>query len=418
MSSKSFNQPNDRIIAGLDMGTGKIAVVISGLDMHNKPEILGVASVPSRGIRKGVVINLEQAAFAAISAIEKAELQAGTTVNSVMLGISGGHIEITKSKAVIAVPTGREINKEDINRVIDAATTVVIPPDREIIHVLPQEFSVDDQKGIKDPIGMLGSRLEVYVHIITVAAASVNNLIKSVYKAGFDTSDIILKSLASSRALIHEEERDEGCLLIDIGAGTTDFIVFLDGGMRHTGQLSIGGSHITNDISYGMKVTMHTAEKIKCQYGSAIAAAVPLQEQFEILNPNGRSERLETRRLLAEIIQPRLEEILFLVNEEIEKTRFKSYLSAGIILTGGVACTENIEELAMEIFNLPVRVGSPINLRGLNEFVRNPSLSTAVGLSLYGLQHKPQIGSMSSPDEDKNFQNIVQRIQGWFNEFF
>lgn len=414
----STNHPSSQIVAGLDMGSSKISAVITRLNNSNTPEILGAASSPSRGIRKGVIVNLEQAALTTTSVIEQAELQAGVTIDSVILGVSGGHIESTKSKGIIAIPSKKEITSEDIQRVIEAATTIIIPPDREIIHVLPQSFTVDDEPNIKDPLGMTGSRLEVHVHIITVAATSVNNLIKSVYKAGFDTADIILKPLAASRALVKEEEKEEGCVLIDIGASTTNFVIFIEGGVKHTGQLSIGGTHITNDISYGMKTTMHIAEQIKCSHGAAIATAIPMQEQLKIPTPNGRIERVESRRLLCEIIQPRLEEILFLVNEEIEKTGLKSHLSGGIILTGGVVSTEYIEELAAEIFHLPIRIGMPFQFRGLDEFVKSPSFSTATGLSLYGLQHTSKLGSMSSPDEDKNFQKIVYRIQDWFNEFF
>ncbi len=312
------------------MGSSKINVVIVR-NSDNQAEIIGAASLPSRGIRKGVIVNLEQAAMVTAAAIEQAELQAGVDVDSVILGISGGHIEATNSRGVIAIQ--KEITSEDIKRVIDAASTVVIPPDRETIHILPQSFAVDEETGIKEPLGMIGSRLEVSVNIITVAASSVNNMIKSVYKAGLDTTDIILKPLAAARALIKEEEKEEGCVLVDIGASTTNFVVFSDGGYKSTGQLSIGGAHITNDISYGMKTTMHIAEQIKCTYGSAIADLVPIQEQLEIPTPNGRTERIESRRLLCEIIQPRLEEILFLVNEEIEKTGLKNQLSGGVILT-------------------------------------------------------------------------------------
>ena len=414
----STNHSSSSIIAGLDIGSSKTSVVITRLDNNNKPEILGAASIPSRGIRKGVIVNLEQAALTVTAAIEQAELQAGITIESVILGVSGGHIELTKSKGIIAIPSQKEITSDDVKRVIETATTIIIPPDREIIHVLPQSFSVDDQLGIKDPTGMMGSRLEIHVHIITVAATSVNNLIKSVYKAGFNTADIILKPLAAARALIKEDEKEDGCILIDIGSSTTNYVIFTEGGIKHTGQLSIGGGHITNDISYGMKTTMHIAEQIKCNYGSAIATSIPMQEQLEIPTPNNRTERIESRRLLSEIIQPRLEEILFLVNEQIEKTGFKSHLSAGVILTGGVSCTEYIDELAREIFQLPVRLGIPYQFRGLDEFVKNPSFSTATGLSIYGLQNTPKLDYTSSPDEDKNFQKIVYRIQDWFNEFF
>ena len=403
------------IIAGLDIGSSKTNVVIARLNENNNPEILGAASVPSRGIRKGVIVNLEQAALTVTEVIEKAELQAGVTVESVILGVSGEHIELTKSKGVITIPSQKEITADDIKRVLETATTVIIPPDREIIHVLPQSYSVDDQLGIRDPFGMTGSRLEAHVYIVSVAVTSVKNLIKSVYKAGFNTTDMILKSLAATRALVREEEKDEGCILIDIGASATNYIIFTDGGIKHTGQLSIGGGHITNDISYGMKTTLHIAEQIKCDHGSAIATSIPMQEQLEIPTPNGRTERIESRRLLSEIIQPRLEEILFLINEQIEKTGFKSQLSAGVILTGGVVNTEYIEELAGEIFQLPIRIGIPYQFRGLDEFVKNPSFSTATGLSLYGLQSTPKSDNVSSTEEDKNFQKFVN----WFrNEFF
>ncbi|MGL4387962.1 MAG: cell division protein FtsA [Brevinema sp.] len=418
MNSRYQNQKSSPAIAGLDMGSHRINVVIAKNNSNGYPEILGASSVVSRGIRKGVVINLEHAAMATTAAIEQAELQAGVTVDSVLLGVSGGHIASTSSQGLIAVPNNREITLDDVQRVIEAATTVIIPPDREIIHVLPEEFSVDSEKGIKDPVGMIGSRLEVKVHIITVAATSVNNLIKSVYKAGFNTSDIFLKSLAATHAILNEEEKEEGCVLVDIGAGTTDFVVFLDGGMKHNGQLSIGGGHVTNDISYGLKTTTHIAEHIKCAYGSAIAEKINIQDQFEMPNPSGRSDRIESTRLLVEIIQPRLEEILFLVNEDLEKTGLKPYLSSGVVLTGGVACTENIDNLAMQVFQLPVRIGTPSQVRGLNESVRNPVLSTATGLALYGLRNKPKHGTMTDVDDDKNFQNIVHRIQDWFNEFF
>lgn len=406
------------ISAGLDMGSGKVCAVITRLGEQGRPEILSASSIPSRGIRKGVVVNLEQAALSALSALEKAEMQAGVSVEEILLGISGGHIESTRSKGVIAITARKEITSDDMRRVVDAAAAVVIPPDREIIHIIPQEYKVDDEYGVKNPLGMMGSRLEVNVHIITVAATNVSNLIKSVYKAGFDTKDIVLKTLASSLAIISEDEKDEGCCLVDLGAGTTDFVVFLDGGMRHTGQINLGGAYVTSDIAYGLKTTTHIAEQLKCRYGSAVAALVPLKEQIELPNPTGRTERKESRRILAEIIQPRMEEILFLVNQELEKTGLKARLSSGIILTGGGANTEHIETLAGEIFNMPSRVGYPVGVIGLTDQIFDPAFSTAAGLSLYGLKGSHKLSPMSGPDEDKNFQNIVGRIKEWFNEFF
>ncbi|MGL5721201.1 MAG: cell division protein FtsA [Brevinema sp.] len=410
--------PTPTFSAGLDIGTDKVCAVISCLDETGRPSVLSSASVPSRGIRKGVVVNLEQAAVCASAVLEKAQMQAGVQVDDVILGISGGHIESTKSKGVIAVSTRQGITQNDVQRVLDAAAALVLPPDREIIHIIPQGYKVDDEEGVKNPVGMTGSRLEVNVHIITVAAASVSNLIKSVYKAGYETSDIVLKTLASSQAILSEDEKDEGCCLIDLGAGTTDYVIFYEGGMRHTGQIGLGGSHVTSDIAYGLKTTSVLADQLKHRYGCAVATLVPLKEYMELPNPAGRARLTESRRILAEIMQPRIEEILFLLNEEITKTGLKSRLSSGVILTGGGANTEHIETLAAEIFNLPVRVGYPVGIGGLTDLILDPASSTAAGLSLVGLKGAIKMESISGPDEDKNFQTIIGRIKEWFNEFF
>lgn len=406
------------IALGLDIGTEKVCAVMACLDETGIATVISAASTPSRGIRKGVVINLDQAAFSAAAAIDKARMLAGADADEIILGISGGHIESTQSKGVIAVSNRRSITDEDVRRVIDAATALVLPPDREIIHTIPQGYKVDDEDGVKNPVGMTGARLEVKVNIITVAAASVSNLIKSVYKAGFETTDISLKTLAASRAILTEDEKDEGCCLIDLGSGSTDYIIFLEGGMRNSGQISLGGGHVTSDIAYGFKTTAPIADQLKRRYGSAVAALVPLTEQMELPNPAGRSRLSEPRRLLAEIIQPRLEEILFLLNEEFEKTGLKSRLGAGVVLTGGGANCEHIETLAAEVFNLPVRVGYPVNMGGISDMVLDPSTSAATGLALSGLKGAVKMTALMGPDDEKNFQTIIGRIKEWFNEFF
>ncbi len=421
MATKTKHEESfdSRIVVGLDIGTTKVCSVIAKINDTNDLEILGVGLVPSRGLRKGVVINIEATASSIAQAMEKAEIQAGMEVRALFMGISGGHIEGINSKGVIAISDkNREIGDAEVRRVIDAATAIVIPVDRDVIHIIPQEFIVDDQDGIKDPTGMSGIRLEAIVHIITAASTSINNIIKSVHKSGFEASDIVLEPLASAQAVLSEEEKELGVALVDIGGGTTDYVVFGEGSLRHTGIISIGGNHITNDIAYGLKTPTQSAEEIKRMYGAAVADFIDEQEEIEVPGLGGRSPRREPRRNLAEIMQPRIEEILYLVNEEIEKTGEKDYMAGGVVLTGGVALTPYIADLASEIFGLPVRIGKPLGIKGLQDIVDSPIFSTAVGLALYAQNNIPKLGPTNNKDEEKNFTSIIDRMRQWFDEFF
>jgi len=366
-----------------------------------------------------VVIDIEETARSIATSVQKAEIQAGETVQGVYIGISGGHIEGINSRGVIAISDkNQEITEADVKRVIDAATAIVLPVDRDLIHVIPQEFIVDSHEGIRDPVGMSANRLEAVVHIITAATTSLNNTVKAVKKAGFEAQDIVLQPLAASRAILSDEERDMGVLVIDIGGGTTDYVVFKEGSLRHTGILSLGGNHVTSDVAYGFKTSIPAAEEIKKRFGCAVADFVEDDEVVEVPGVGGRPPVLESRRKLAEIIQPRLEEILSLVYQSVEKTGLLDGLLGGVVLTGGVSLTPYITDLAAAIFNMPVRIGKPLGVGGLRDMVDSPIYSTAVGLCLYAMDNAPRLGPTNHKDEEKNINSIVERLREWVKEFF
>lgn len=409
----------DRIVVGMDIGTTKVCTVIAKIGASQDVEVMGVGLVPSRGLRKGVVVNIDSTSTSISTSVEKAEIQAGMEVKGVYIGISGGHIENINSRGVIAVTDkNQEISEADVRRVVDAATAIVIPVDREVVHIIPQEFVVDDQDGIKDPVGMAGIRLEAMVNVITAAATSVNNLVKSVNKAGFEAQDIVLEPLAASQATLTEEEKELGVALVDIGGGTTDWVIFENGSLRKTGVVVLGGGHITSDVAFVLKTPPAAAEEIKRKYGAAISDYIPEEEEIEVPGLGGRQPTRESRRNLAEVIEARIEEILRLVDQELEKSGKKEFLAAGIVLTGGVSLTPYIAELASEIFNLPVRIGRPLGIKGLKDMVDSPVYSTAVGLALYARDNLPKLGPVNSRDDEKNFKSIVDRMREWFKEFF
>ncbi len=323
-----------RTVVGLDIGTTKICSIIANITDQGEFEVIGCGVVPSKGLKKGVIVNIEDASQAVAASLERAEIQAGFEVRAVFIGISGSHIEGINSKGVVAVTDkNKEIASADVHRAVDAAKAIVIPVDREVIHIIPQQYIVDDQDGIKDPVGMLGSRLEVIVHIITASATSLGNLVKSVAKAGFEATDIILEPLASAQAVLTEEEKDLGVALVDIGGGTTDYVIFEEGSLRHTGILPVGGNHITNDVALCLKTSNPSAEEIKIKYGSALSDYIDEDEEIEVPGLGGRNASVEKRKFLAEVIQPRIEEILSMVYQQLEKTGEKDYLAAGVVLT-------------------------------------------------------------------------------------
>ncbi len=409
-----MSKKGENLVVGLDIGTTKICAIV-GTMTESGLDIVGIGSSPSRGMRKGVVINIEGTVSAIRKAIQEAELMAGCEINSVFAGIAGGHINGINSQGVIAIKS-REVTTEDIRRVIDAAKAIAIPMDREVIHILPQEFIVDDQDGIKEPLGMNGVRLEVRVHIVTGAVASAQNIIKSCNKAGVAVGDIVLEQLASAEAVLTQDEKDLGVALIDIGGGTTDIAIFVDGAIKYTSVLSLGGNHLTNDIAVGLRTPAQEAERIKQKWGCCLTSLVGKDETIEVPSVGGREPRVLSRQLLAEILEPRVEEIFTLVNRELIKSGYENRISSGLVLTGGSAILPGMPELAEQIFNLPVRRGLPQGIGGLADVVNSPIYATGVGLVKYGSRNL-QSRNFAIGQENV-FDKVVRRMKEWFGEFF
>ena len=409
-----MNSKRENLIVGLDIGTTKICAIV-GTMTDEGLDVVGIGTSPSRGLRKGVVINIESTVNAIRKALQEAELMAGCEIKSVFAGIAGGHIKGINSQGVIAIKN-REVTTEDVRRVIDAAKALAIPMDREVIHILPQEFIIDDQDGIKEPLGMSGVRLEARVHIVTGAVASAQNIIKSCNKAGVDVGDIVLEQLASSEAVLTPDEKDLGVALVDIGGGTTDIAIFVDGAIKHTSVLSLGGNHLTNDIAVGLRTPTAEAEKIKQISGCCLASMVGKDETIEVPSVGGREPRVLSRQLLAEILEPRVEEIFTLVNREIVKSGFEDLIASGVVLTGGSAILPGMPELAEQIFDLPVRRGKPIGIGGLTDVVNSPIYATGVGLVKYGSRNMQTRNFVIG--QENLFDRVARRMKEWFGEFF
>ena len=376
----------DHPIVGLDIGTTKIGVVIGEIDSDGALKIVGVGSCPSDGLRKGVVVNIDKTVKSIERAVGEAELMAGVDVETVYVGIAGDHIKSINSRGVIAVSRhDNEIIRADVDRVIEAARAVAIPQDREMLHVIPQDFVVDDQPGIKDPVGMSGVRLEGDVHIVTGAITSVQNLYKSVERANLKVAGIVLEPLASSYAVLEEDERELGCAVLDIGGGTTDLIVFIEGNVRHTASLGLGGRNVTNDLAIGIRTPLERAEEIKCSHGTCLRSGLEGGEYIPEPGVGGRDQREVSRAVLASIIEPRMREIFTLALRELQKNHFLDTLGAGIVLTGGCSQMHGAAELAEQVFGMPVKVGIPKGFGGLVDAVATPAHATGVGLVQYGL---------------------------------
>jgi cell division protein FtsA len=404
----------DNLIVGLDVGTTKICAIVGNVTDEGL-EIVGIGSCPSKGMRKGVVINIESTVSAIKKAIQEAELMAGCEIRSVFAGIAGGHIKSFNSQGVIAVKD-REVAQEDIRRVIDAAKAIAIPMDREVVHILPQEYIIDDQDGIKEPLGMRGVRLEAKVHIVTGAVASAQNIIKCCNGAGVDVADIVLEQLASSESVLTPEEMELGVAILDIGGGTTDIAIFADGSIRHSAVLSLGGNHLTNDIAVGLRTPMAEAEKIKREYGCALGSMVGKNETIEVPSVGGREPRTLSRQLLTEILEPRVEEIFTLADQEIRHSGYGDIIASGIVLTGGTSILPGMPEMAEQVFNLPVRRGNPRDFGGLTDVVNSPIFATGVGLVKYGSKNMEALNF--SIGQDNIFSKVIRRMKEWFGDFF
>ena len=402
------------MIVGLDIGTTKICAIIGNLT-EDGLDIVGIGTSPSKGLRKGMVINIDSTVEAIQKSIREAELMAGCEIKSVFAGIAGGHIKGFNSQGVIAIKN-REVTSDDVRRVIDAAKAIAIPMDREVIHILPQEFIIDDQDGIKEPLGMSGVRLEAKVHIVTGAIASAQNIVKSCQRAGCDVADIVLEQLASAEAVLSADEKELGVAMIDIGGGTTDIAIFVDGAIKHTAVLSLGGNHLTNDIAVGLRTPVGEAEKIKQHYGCCLTSMVGKDETIEVPSVGGREPRILSRQLLAEILEPRVEEIFTLVNREIVRSGFSDLIASGVVITGGTCILPGMPELAEQVFNLPVRRGLPRDIGGLSDVVNSPVYATGVGLVRYGSKNL-QTKNFSIGQENV-FDKVFRRMKEWFGEFF
>ncbi len=407
--------PKSEIIVGLDVGTTKICAVVGQLSDAGEMEIIGIGTSPSTGLRKGVVVNIEQTVRSIKKALEEAEMMAGCEIRSVYAGIAGSHIKGFNSHGVIAVKGG-EVSSRDVERVLDAAKAVAIPLDREVIHILPQEYIVDDQRGIIDPLGMSGVRLEVKVHIVTGAVTSAQNIVRSCHKSGLDVSDIVLESLASAQAVLTDEEREIGVALIDLGGGTSDIAVFANDTIKHTGVLALGGQNLTNDIALVLRTPMAAAERIKVKYGCAMGELVRPDEYIEVSSVGGRDPRRLSRSVLAEICEPRMEEILTLIDQELDRSGFKKTIGAGVVLTGGTALLQGCRELGEMIFGMPTRIGYPRNVGGLKDMVNSPKYATAVGLLCFGAEKEGAEQKFRIRSENNIFNSILGRMKKWFAE--
>ncbi|MFH1652924.1 MAG: cell division protein FtsA [Pseudomonadota bacterium] len=402
------------LVVGLDIGTTKICCIV-GEHAGNGIDIIGIGSHPSKGLRKGVVINIDSTVASIKKAVEEAELMAGCDISSVYAGIAGGHIRGINSHGVVAIKD-REVTSPDVARVIDAAQAVSLPMDREVIHVIPQQFIVDDQDGVHDPVGMSGVRLEAKVHIVTGAVTSAQNIIKCCNRAGLNVDDIILQQLASAESVLTVDEKELGVVLIDIGGGTTDIAIFSNGSLVYTSVLTLGGNHLTNDIAVGLRTPSHEAEKIKQRYGCALSGIVHKDETIEVPSVGGRNARVLSRQILAEIIEPRMEEIFTLVQQELSRSGYEDMLAAGVVLTGGTTIMEGIEDMAEQIFNLPVRKGMPSRIGGLTDVVRSPVYATGVGLVLAGSTSTEQ--GRFKVRERNIYTKVRGRMKEWLGELF
>lgn len=402
-----------QIVVGLDIGTTKICAVV-GEVRPDGIEIIGMGSHPSDGLRKGVVINIEHTVDSIKEAIEEAETMAGCEISSVYAGIAGGHIKGFNSHGVIALKE-KEVTQKDVDRVIEAARAVAIPMDREVIHTLVQEFIVDDQDGIGDPLGMSGVRMEAKIHIVTGAVTSAQNIIKCANRAGLDVYDIVLESLASSEAVLTKEERNLGVALIDFGGGTTDMAVFSRGAIKHTSVLALGGDNLTYDIAVGLRTPKLEAEKIKIKYGCGLSSLIGKDETIEVAGVAGRKPRVFSRQILGEILEPRLEEIFNLMYGELVRSGYENMISSGVVITGGSAEMPGVTEMAEQIFNAPCRLGYPDYIQGLVEVVNKPMYATAVGLVLYGAKRIKETKKFRIRDKHI-FNRVVGRMRKWFND--
>ncbi|HIG40207.1 MAG: cell division protein FtsA [bacterium] len=401
---------SSQMIVGLDIGTSKVVSIVGEVSPEGGVEIVGIGSHQSRGLKKGVVVNIESTVQSIQRAVEEAELMAGCQIHSVYAGIAGNHIRSLNSHGIVAI-RDREVFRPDIDRVIDAAQAVAIPADQKILHILPQEYVIDAQEGVKEPLGMSGVRLEAKVHLVTCAVNAAQNIEKCIRRCGLDVEDIILEQLASGYAVLTEDEKELGVCLVDIGGGTSDIAVFTEGAIRHTAVIPIAGDQVTNDIAMALRTPTPNAEEIKIKYACALANMAGENETIKVPSVGDREDRDLSRQALAEVVEPRYDELFTLILAELRRSGFEDLIAAGIVLTGGTSKMEGVVELAEEIFNMPVSIGNPQGVTGLTDIVRNPIYSTAVGLLLYGAKQQHEGVAMPPP---AMMTGMVGKVKNWF----
>ena len=404
------------IITGLDIGTSKIVALVGEVTADGTIEVIGIGRHPSRGLKRGVVVDIEATVTSIQRAVQEAELMAGCEVHTVYTGIAGSHIRSLNSHGIVAIRE-QEVTQVDVERVIDAAKAVLIPADQKILHILPQEFIIDNQGSIREPIGMAGVRLETRVHIVTGAVSAAQNITKCVRRCGLEVRDIILEQLASSHAVLTDDEKELGVCLVDIGGGTTDIAIFYEGAIQHTAVIPIAGDQVTNDIAMALRTPTKSAEAIKINYGCAIVDMASASEMIEVLSVNERPERQISMKALAEVVSARYEELFSLVRQELRRSGFEHLIAAGIVLTGGSSSVQGAVELAEQCFEVPVRNGCAHHISGLAEASNNPSLATGVGLLLHGLQQQSE-GSYNGPVMMDSANGVWTRMKNWFQGNF
>jgi len=407
------NSTANKMIVGLDIGTSKVVAIVGEISADGRLEIVGLGSHQSRGLKKGVVVNIESTVQSIQRAVEEAELMAGCRIHSVYAGIAGNHIRSLNSHGIVAI-RDREVYPLDLERVIDAAQAVAIPADQKILHIMPQEYVIDSQEGIKEPLGMSGVRLEAKVHLVTCAVNAAQNIEKCIRRCGLEVEDIVLEQLASSYSVLTDDERDLGVCMVDIGGGTTDIAIFTEGAIRHTGVIPIAGDQVTNDIAMALRTPTQYAEEIKIKYACALAQLAGADQTIKVPGVGDRAPRDLSRQALAEVVEPRYDELFTLVQAEIRRSGFEDMLAGGIVLTGGTSKMEGAVELAEEIFHMPVRLGVPQGVSGLLDIVKNPIYSTAVGLLMFGMKQQ-QPGSAGKQVPGKGF---IERMKQWFQGNF
>ncbi len=406
-----------RMIVGLDIGTSKVVAIVGEIGSEGEIEVVGIGSNPSKGMKKGVVVNIESTVQSIQRAVEEAELMAGCQIHSVYVGIAGSHIRSLNSHGIVAIKD-KEVYGLDLERVIDAAQAVAIPADQKILHILPQEYVIDNQEGIKEPLGMSGVRLEAKVHLVTCAVNAAQNIEKCIRRCGLDVEEIILEQLASSYSVLTEDERELGVCLVDIGGGTTDIAIFTEGSIRHTGVIPIAGDQVTNDIAMALRTPTQHADEIKIKYACALTQLAGPDQTIKVPSVGDRPPRDLSRQALAEVVEPRYDELFTLVQAELRRSGFEDMVPAGIVLTGGTSKMEGVVELAEEIFHMPVRVGYPQTVQGMNDIVRNPIYATSVGLLQYGVEHQDESGGSANGKQVGSGEGMFSRARAWLKSNF